>query len=76
MMSNEQKIKYVESFIELARAATTYREALSHSTFSRGVLAAWFSDMTIRTDQYKSLLTVLDDIMAVKRTLPMKGDVV
>lgn len=75
MMTNEQRIKYVQSFIVLVKDSLTYREALSHSTFARGVLAAWFADMTIRTDQYKSLMGELDDIMAVKRTLPLKGDV-
>lgn len=75
-MTTQDKIKYIESFTSLISRATTYRDALSHAMFVRGMLAAYHADNTISIDEFKRLSFDVETIMEIKRKLPVKGDVV
>lgn len=75
-MTNEQKIKRIKDCMELTAESLTYRDALSHSNYGRGMAKAWYEDESISFFQYCDLTDEFDNIMAVKRQLPMKGDVV
>jgi hypothetical protein len=72
-MTTDQKIKYIQSFYKLVVAAQTYRDAVSHATFVRGLLAAWHADMTITTDQFRSISEDIEVVMQVKRNLTVRG---
>lgn len=75
-MTTEQKIAYIQSFMKLVVNAQTYRDASAHASFVRGILAAWNSDMTITVSTFRQMSSDLEVVMDVKRSLPMKGDVV
>lgn len=75
-MTTEQKIAYMQSFMKLIVNAQTYRDAVGHASFVRGMLAAWNADMTITIDTFKQYSADVEVIMEVKRKLPLKGDVV
>lgn len=75
-MTTEDKLKYIQGFMKLTSEATTYRDALSHCNFTRGVLAAYLADRTIKLVDYHAFTYDLDIVMDVKRKLPTKGDVV
>jgi hypothetical protein len=74
-LTTEQKIAYIQSFVKLVTAAQTYRDAVSHASFVRGLLAAYNADMTITIETFKQISDDLEVIMDVKRKLPVKGDV-
>lgn len=74
-MTTEQKLNYIDSFMKLIVSAQTYRDAVSHASFVRGILAAWFSDMTITLDSFKKYNNDIEIMMDVKRKLPVQGDV-
>lgn len=75
-MTTDQKIRYIQSFMKLIVAAQTYRDAASHASFVRGILAAWNADMTISIETYKQYSDDIEVVMNVKRQLPVQGDVV
>lgn len=75
-MTTEEKLKYIETFRRLVAKAETYRDACSHSNFTRGIITAWHADGTLPSADYTRLMKDLDTIMAVKSNLPTKGDVV
>ncbi|QHZ60107.1 hypothetical protein PJKIFABJ_00171 [Pseudomonas phage PE09] len=75
-MTTDDKILYIQSFMRLVSRAETYRDAAAHSNFTRGIISAWHADLTLPSTMYKQLLDDLEIIMAVKRNLPMQGDVV
>lgn len=75
-MTSDQKVKYVEDFISLVAEAATYRDAIAHANFARGLMWAWHTDLTIRTDQFHNLETQVHKLLEEKRKLPMKGDIV
>lgn len=70
-MTTEEKIKYIEGFIRLIAKAEDYQAANSHAFFTRGILAAWNTDLSISSVQYSQLYTDIDVIMEVKRKLPV-----
>lgn len=70
-MTTEDKIKYIEGFIRLIAKAEDYEAANSHAFFTRGIMAAWHTDLTISSVQYSQLYSDIDTIMEVKRKLPV-----
>lgn len=75
-MTTEEKIAYIRSFLSLVASAQTYRDALSHAGFVRGLLAAWNRDYTITLATFREISEELEVVMGVKRNLQVKGDVV
>lgn len=72
-MTTDQKLRYIESFRKLLVSTDTYQAALSHSTFLRGILAAWNADASISLEDFKKLYDEVEIIMDVKRKLPHEG---
>jgi hypothetical protein len=62
--------------MKLIVASQTYRDAIGHACFVRGILAAWNADMTINVEMFRLFSADIEVIMEVKRKLPLKGDVV
>lgn len=75
-MTTDQKIAYLRDFMKLISNSTTYRDALSHSNYIRGMAGAWRADNTLSVDNYNRIIEDIDVMMEVKRNLPMQGDVV
>jgi hypothetical protein len=75
-VTTEEKIKHIQSYMSLIAFATTYRDALSHSCFLRGMLRAWRLDGSIAEETYNNHQNKIEHIMIEKRKLPVKGDVV
>lgn len=74
-MTTEQKIAYIQSFMKLIASAQTYRDAIGHASFVRGILAAWNRDFTISLETFKRFNDDIEVMMGVKRQLPLEGDV-
>lgn len=74
-MTTDQKLRYIDSFMKLIVNAQTYRDAVGHASFVRGILAAWNADMTITIDSFKQYSADIELVMDVKRKLPLQGDV-
>jgi hypothetical protein len=72
-VTTEQKIKYIQSFYKLIVESKTFREASSHSAFTRGILAAWHADMSVSSAQYRSMCEDIEVVMQVKRNLTVRG---
>lgn len=75
-MTTDQKIAYIQSFVKLIASANTYRDAIGHASFVRGILAAWNRDMTISLETFKKFNDDIEIMMGAKRQLPVEGDVV
>lgn len=75
-MTTEQKVRYIDSFMKLIASSQTYRDAVNHASFVRGILAAWHADLTITTDTFKQYNYSIELVMEMKRKLPVKGDTV
>ena len=75
-MTTDQKLRYIDSFMKLIVNAQTYRDAVGHASFVRGILAAWNADTTITIDSFKKYSDDIEVVMEVKRKLPVQGDVV
>lgn len=75
-MTTDQKIDYIRSFLKLVVNSQTYYDALVHSNFVRGMLAAYHADQSISTNSFKELCNDLEVVMGVKRMLSVKGDIV
>jgi hypothetical protein len=69
MLNAEQKVKHVEDFVLLVSEAKTYESALSHCTYTKGMVGAWHLDGTIPTSFYQQVWEDLDTIMTNKRKL-------
>ena len=68
-MTPEVKVKHVEAFVLMVSEAKTYEVALSHCTYTKGMVGAWHLDGTIPTDFYRQVWEDLDTIMTDKRNL-------
>lgn len=70
-MTSEEKLSYIERFMNLVDQEPTYRGAIAHASFTRGVLAAYFADQTIALKDYKAITTRLETMMEEKRLIPV-----
>ena len=70
-MTSDQKIAYLGQFVDLVKAAKDYDSAIRHCTFTRGLLAAWYADLTISHESYDSIYNELQGIIDEKRELPV-----
>lgn len=75
-MTTDKKLRYIDSFYRLIVTAQTYRDAIAHANFTRGVLAAYWADMSVSLEDYKRISGDIEVVLEVKRNLPVEGDVV
>jgi hypothetical protein len=68
-MTPEVKVAHVEAFVLMVSEAKTYESALSHCTYTKGMVGAWHLDGTIPTDFYRQVWEDLGTIMNNKRNL-------
>lgn len=73
-MNYETRIQYIEQFMQLLRDAETYQSAASHSSFVRGVLAAYFADLTLQVYDYQRFHFELEEVMEQKYKLDIKQE--
>lgn len=71
-MTTNGKIAYVRQFMQLVAKAESYKDAIPHASFVRGLLSAWgMADRSISLESYKDLTNDLEIMMEVKRNLPV-----
>lgn len=70
-MTTQQRLDYIRSFLSLVAKADSYRSAVSHASFVRGLLAMCFRDQSIELEDYRSLTQDLETMMEVKRNIPI-----
>ena len=70
-MTTQQRLDYIRSFLALVAKAGTYRDAISHASFVRGLLAMCFRDQSIELEDYRNLTNELETMMEVKRNIPI-----
>ena len=71
-MTPEVKVAHVENFVLMVRQAKTYESALSHCTYTKGMISAWHLDGTITSGQYCQVWDELETIMENKRKLDLE----
>lgn len=69
-MTYEQRLERIRGFIQLVRDAETCQSAVSHATFTRGMLSAWFCDGSISVPVYGEFCDELNLILLEKYKLP------
>jgi hypothetical protein len=68
-VDSNAKVAHVEDFVLMVSEAKTYESALSHCTYTKGMVGAWHLDGTIPTSFYQQVWEDLDTIMTNKRIL-------
>jgi hypothetical protein len=66
-VDSNAKVAHVEDFVLMVSEAKTYESALSHCTYTKGMVGAWHLDGSITSDFYRQVWEDLETIMTNKR---------